>query len=183
MNPGASQRHEKLLTGRSVILKCQESPYQVKVYHHLYISTLSRQSFAQKHPGLVFFNFIFVKIIIWSKVKNSASSRIQLIVPVLSHDITKNLMGHRYTYRVPKYPKWTVRPIAFRVYDSIFLRRYTEIGKKENFLVQLSVPENLQFFGAGIHGTLTHSGFRKYISFGWPSLHSKFLATQSEATG
>jgi len=53
MNPGASQRHEKLLTGRSVILKCQESPYQVKVYHHLYISTLSRQSFAQKHPGLV----------------------------------------------------------------------------------------------------------------------------------
>ena len=57
MNPGASQRHEKLLTGRSVILKCQESPYQVKVYHHLYISTLSRQSFAQKHPGLVFMTF------------------------------------------------------------------------------------------------------------------------------
>jgi len=28
MNPGASQRHEKLLTGRSIILKCQESPYQ-----------------------------------------------------------------------------------------------------------------------------------------------------------
>ena len=26
---------------------------QVKVYHHLYISTLARQSFAQKHPGLV----------------------------------------------------------------------------------------------------------------------------------
>ena len=45
----------------------------------------------------------------------------------------KNLRGHRCTYRVPKYPKLTVRPIAFRVYDSIFLRRYTEIGKKENF--------------------------------------------------
>ena len=28
-------------------------PVQVKVYHHVYISTLSRQSFAQKHPGLV----------------------------------------------------------------------------------------------------------------------------------
>ena len=26
---------------------------QVKVYHHVYISTLSRQSFAQKYPGLV----------------------------------------------------------------------------------------------------------------------------------
>ena len=59
MNPGASQRHEKLLTGRSVILKCQESPYQVKVYHHLYISTLSRQSFAQKHPGLVIISNCF----------------------------------------------------------------------------------------------------------------------------
>ena len=28
-------------------------PVQVKVYHHVYISTLSRQSFAQKYPGLV----------------------------------------------------------------------------------------------------------------------------------
>ena len=32
-------------------------PVQVKVYHHVYISTLSRQSFAQKHPGLVFMTF------------------------------------------------------------------------------------------------------------------------------
>ena len=35
-------------------------PVQVKVYHHVYISTLSRQSFAQKHPGLV--HFIFTQI-------------------------------------------------------------------------------------------------------------------------
>ena len=32
---------------------------QVKVYHYLYISTLSRQSFAQKHPGLVMRVFSF----------------------------------------------------------------------------------------------------------------------------
>ena len=51
------------------------------------------------------------KLSIWSKVKNSASSRLQLIVPVLSHDITKNLMGHRFTYRVDsqisKMNRWT----------------------------------------------------------------------------
>ena len=35
---------------------------QVKVYHHFYISTLSRQSFAQKHPGLVIAIFILTAL-------------------------------------------------------------------------------------------------------------------------
>ena len=37
-------------------------PVQVKVYHHVYISTLSRQSFAQKHPGLVFMSSLWIWI-------------------------------------------------------------------------------------------------------------------------
>ena len=36
------------------------SALQVKVYHHLYISTLSRQSFAQKHPGPVTFSSLLL---------------------------------------------------------------------------------------------------------------------------
>ena len=40
------------------------------------------------------------------------------------------------------------------------------------FLVKSSVPENFwrgNFFGASTHGILTHSGFRKYNRFGWPT--------------
>ena len=73
------------------------------------------------------FSFIFVKIIIWSKVRNSASSMAiggpwrltEYGFQYRFHDVTKNLTGHRWTFRVPKYPKWIVRPLAIRVYDML----------------------------------------------------------------
>ena len=36
------------------------------------------------------------------------------------------------------------------------------------------------FFGAATHGILTHSGFRKYSQFGWPSLRFEVIAAKSE---
>ena len=39
------------------------------------------------------------------------------------------------------------------------------------------------FFGATTHGILTHSGFRKYSRFGWPSLRFEVIAAQSEVIG
>ena len=44
----------------SAVHYSQPPPVQVKVYHHVYISTLSRQSFAQKHPGLVWWWFVWI---------------------------------------------------------------------------------------------------------------------------
>ena len=40
-----------------------------------------------------------------------------------------------------------------------------------------------RFFGAGTHGILTHSGFRKYSRLGWPSLLFEVIAAQSEVIG
>ena len=39
------------------------------------------------------------------------------------------------------------------------------------------------FFGAGIHRILTHSGFRKCSWFGWPSLRFELTAAQIEVIG
>ena len=39
------------------------------------------------------------------------------------------------------------------------------------------------FFGASTHWILTHSGFRKYSWFWWPSLRFQVIAAQSEAIG
>ena len=52
---------------------------------------------------------------VWTKM-----TRLQLMMQVLSHDLTKNLTGHWFTYGIPKHQKWIVRPIAFRVYEMLW---------------------------------------------------------------
>ena len=44
------------------------------------------------------------------------------MVPLLSHDVTKNLTGHRMhsTYRVPEYLKLSLRPTTFRGPENFF---------------------------------------------------------------
>ena len=71
--------------------------------------------------------------------------------------------------------------ISPHVWQHFFMSLHGNWQKRELFWRNALYPKIYKenFFGAGIHGTLTHSGFRKNISFGWPSLRSNFFATQS----
>ena len=63
-----------------------------------------------------------------------------------------------------------------------------KLAKKWTFLVKRSVPKKIstgKCFGASTHRilSLTHSGFRKYSQFRWPSLRLEVIAAQSEVKG
>ena len=78
-------------------------------------------------------------------------TRFRLILPVHSHNVTKDLTGHRMHVEGPK-----IRPIAFRIYMTCYRWKSTVLPRK--LFVPQKTPKNSLFRRQGIRGILTSGG-------------------------
>ena len=89
--------------------------------------------------------------------------------------------------RTPEeFGEWRLKlAMCSRARNIFFFVGTRKLEKKYFFCKTLSTRKFTtgKLFEASTYGILTHSGFRKYGQFGWPSLRSEVIGAQSEVIG